>query len=372
MISSEEWKIELNTRRSNLWQIIQMNGCDIGLIFASSQHPQNFRYITNFAPTMGDMWAVVYGESKYGCVLTFDWDIAQARHISGIEDWTGVFTPVPAVIEITASHSPRRIAVIGLSHLPARAYSEILNRFPEVEFVDVEDEFLLLRRKKSLLEIEILQEAVRVTDVALEHIRSRLQPGMSEHEISAEILYFFQSRGISKLAFSPLIVSGNDHPVMVRDTTDRELQFGDTVLIDIGAEFEGYQADVSRTYVVGEASEIQQQTWDFIKKAYQAVVEIVKPGTVCRDLQIAADQAFLTGGYQMVHRIGHGIGMATSFEWPSLDTETASLEPGMTIAIEPGLYIDGIGSMKLEDSLLITGEGYEALSTSPSELVILV
>jgi len=91
-------------------------------------------------------------------------------------------------------------------------------------------------RKKSALELDLLREAVRITDDAMESLRDKLKVGMTEHDVSAELLYYFQKRGISRLAFSPLVMSGGHNPVMVRDTTERRLKEGDAVLVDIGAE----------------------------------------------------------------------------------------------------------------------------------------
>ena len=365
-----DWKTEIASRRKKLWEIIQRNKCDLGLVYSSSEHPQNFRYITNFVPTMGDMWALVNAEQQMECALTFHWELEQARLQSGIDDWYGDFEPLPVVKKRLEGHLPQRIAVVGMDRMPARAFGNLVNDFPNVSFVDVEDEYTCLRRKKSALELDLLREAVRITDGAMESLRDKLKAGMTEFDVSAELLYYFQKRGISRLAFSPLVMSGRHNPVMVRDTTDRRLEAGDAVLVDIGAEYEGYQADVSRTFVLGDPNEAQLRVWNTIEKAHQAVIALSRPETPCNALQTAADEIFNAAGLSLIHRIGHGIGMATSFEWPSLDTETQPLEPGMTIALEPGAYIEGAGSMKLEDSVLITDHGCELLSRCSREVKV--
>jgi Xaa-Pro dipeptidase len=98
--------------------------------------------------------------------------------------------------------------------------------------------------------------------------------------------------------------------------------------------------------------------------AYEAVIELARPGVPCRELHMAGASVVAAAGYQLAHRIGHGIGLATSYEWPSLDTEESPLEPGVTICIEPGIYTPGAGNMKLEDDVLITATGYEMLTRS--------
>ena len=361
---------ELATRRDKLWDIVEDNGCHAALVYGNQEHSANFRYLADFVPTMGDMWGVLSGKEKMECVLTFHWEIEEARQRSGIDGWYGEFDPLPMVIELLRSHPHERIAVAGRDRLPISSYERLQANLTRSVFIDIGAQFSALRRIKSAFEISLLREAAAITDAAMDAIRTKIQPGVSEHALAAELLYYFQSHGISRLAFSPLVVSGNENPVIARDPTDRHLQVGDTVMIDIGAEYQGYQADVTRTFVLGEANPIQQRAWDTVLKAYQAVLDITRPGTPCSSLHSTAQEILAGAEYPMLHRIGHGIGLATSFEWPSLDTESSPLAPGMTIAIEPAVYARGAGSMKLEDSLLVTEVGCEVLSNCSRALII--
>jgi Xaa-Pro aminopeptidase len=166
------------------------------------------------------------------------------------------------------------------------------------------------------------------------------------------------------------VISGNDDPIPIREPTERTIEHGDSVMVDIGAAYDGYQADASRTFVIGEPSELQQRVWEAVSRAYDAALATVRPGVACTRVQRAAAEAAEASGFRLAHRIGHGIGLATSFEWPSLDTEEAPLEPGVTICIEPGVYAPGIGNMKLEDDVLITEHGCELLTTSDQTLEV--
>jgi Xaa-Pro aminopeptidase len=360
----------LISRRRKLSDIIQTNECEAGLVYGNQEHSANFRYLINFVPTMGDMWGVIPNNGDIECVLTFHWEIEEARQRSGFYNWYGQFDPLPRVIQLLDAGRPKRLAVIGLDRLPVSSFEKLRERFGDTEFVDIGDQFSILRRYKSPTEMALLRHAVSITDRAMHGIREKLQPGMTEHSIAAELLYDFQSQGISRLAFSPLVVSGIDNPVIARETTGRQIQIGDTVMIDIGADYEGYQADLTRTFVLGRASQTQERAWQVVCEAYQAVLEITRPGIPCRQLHAKAARIMADAGYPMLHRIGHGIGLATSFEWPSLDTEPGPLEPGMTIAIEPAVYAAGTGSMKLEDSLVITEDGCEVLSGCSRDLVV--
>jgi Xaa-Pro aminopeptidase len=370
MISQKDWQSELEGRRSRVWAIIEGAGAEVGIVYGSADQPGNFRYLTNFAPTMGEMWAIVSGPTSMKCVLNFQWELVGARQRSGINDWVGEFDTVPAVVAALEARGSKRVAVVGLERMPALAYQAIRSSLPDTTFLDIGCDFTKLRRYKSNLELELLREAVRRTDEVMEAVRSELRPGMTEHELAARILYDFHSRGTIELAFTPLVMSGNDDPVLVRDPTDRKLQTGDSVMIDIGGTYEGYQADVTRTFVLGEPNPEQRRAWDTILQAHSAVLKRARPGVTCSTLHEAAVEIMQGAGYHLPHRIGHGIGLATSFEWPSLDTESGSLEPGMTIAIEPGVYRHGVGSMKLEDSLVITEDGNEVLSKCSTALEV--
>ncbi len=367
LITNQEWKQELDARRSAFREIVARSDCDLALIYGGWGHAEPFRYLTNFTPVLGDAYASVTAETM-ACVLNFNWQLIEAREQSGIEEWYGAFDPLPTVINVMKAAAPKRIGVVGLHRLPFVAYSAIQSAFPGAAFVDLGSEVAALRRHKSPLEIRLLREAGRITDAAFDAIRTELRPGVTEVEIAARVAYLMQQAGAG-LSFEPTVVSGNDHPIPIRLPTERKLQAGDSVMIDIGAMVQGYQADATRTFVLGEPNANQQKVWDAILRAYDAVFERIRPGVPCRELHQAAVAEIEGAGYKLAHRIGHGIGLSTSFEWPSLDTENAPLEVGMTFCIEPGIYVEGSGDMKLEDDVVVTADGYELLTKSARNLM---
>ncbi len=362
-----DWEPELSSRFTSLLHFAIDADCEALLVYASREHAEPFRYLTNFVPTLGDMWAIVpdLDREQTSCFLNFDWELNEAARLSGIPDWHGRFDILPLVVEKIKQLDARRIAVLGLDRIPWRAYETLCSAFPGVEWVDLQPEFERMRRIKTPFEIHVLEEAARITDLALEEIREIARPGVTEKEISAQVLYTFYREG-AEPAFSPLVMGGLDTEtaVIARSPRSRPLENGDTLMVDIGASLQGYQVDVARTIVLGNPSAQQQKTWDTIIKTYNAVIQLAQPGVPCHKLHTAAQKIFQEAGAALIHRIGHGIGLATSFEWPSLDCETALLQPGMTLAIEPGIYAPGVGAMKLEDSIVITETGCEAISRS--------
>jgi Xaa-Pro dipeptidase len=303
------------------------------------------------------------------CVLNFNWQLEEARRLSGVEAWYGLFDPHPRLTELLKAAAPQRIGVVGLHRLPVTAFEAIKTALPGVTFEDITSAVAFLRRQKSPLEARLLREAGRITDAAFDAIRTEIKPGMTEVEVAARLGYHMQGMG-AELSFAPTVVSGNLDPIPIRMPTQRQLEIGDSVMIDMGAEYQGYQADASRTFVLGEPNDKQREVWETIVRAYDASLAKIRPGVPCNELHKAAVQVFTDAGYDLVHRVGHGIGLATSFEWPSLDTETSPLIEGMTFCLEPGIYVEGAGNMKYEDDVLVTKDGYELLTSSSNAIVV--
>lgn len=366
-MSSAAWQEELAGRRERAREVAAEAGGAALLVFGCDGHGQAFRHLTGFQPVLGDMWLLLDRAPR--CVLTFQWQIVEARAISGIDRWEAAFDPVPLVIGAVREARARRLAVAGLERMPVRAHAALLEGVPGLELVDVGAELAALRRRKSRLEVELLREAARVTDRMLDVARERARPGVTENDLVAAMSSVPLEVG-GALSFEPSVIAGVDEPIPIRRPTGRPLRAGDSVMVDVGAAIDGYQADASRTFVIGPASDRQQAAWEVVRRAYAAAVELARPGVPCRELHRAGSAIIAEAGFTVEHRIGHGIGLATSYEWPSLDTETAALEPGMTICIEPGVYAPGVGNMKLEDDFVITADGCAALTHADATLEV--
>jgi Xaa-Pro aminopeptidase len=199
----------------------------------------------------------------------------------------------------------------------------------------------------------------------------QMRVGGRETEVAAALAAIPLSVG-GECAFEPTVISGVDEPVPIRRSTDRTLRVGDSVMVDVGAALQGYQGDATRTFVLGTPSGAQLAAWDVVRRAYDAALNLARPGVPCKELHRASSEIIEGAGFSVAQRIGHGIGLATSYEWPSLDTEEAALESGFTICLEPGVYAPGIGNMKLEDDLVITDDGCEILTQSDATLAVAV
>jgi len=313
------------------------------------------------------MWGILTGPDTMSCVLTFHWGLDAARAQSGIDVWHGEFDPVPRVAQILSAAKPSKVGVIGFHRVPAAALSRIETESSCFELRDADSLSLAIRRLKAPEEVACLSEAAAITERALDASISRIQPGITEREISALLAYEIRRQG-GDLSFPPMVLSGGRSPVIFRLPTAYPIQVGTSVMIDVGAEYSGYQADIARTFVLGRPTPELQRAHSAVQGAHEAILESARPGVPCRSLHTTGAAVLQRSGYEVLHRMGHGVGLATSFEWPSLDTEEALLEEGMTLAIEPAVYVQGVGSVKLEDMILITRTGFSFLSRSSREL----
>ncbi|MBV8941620.1 MAG: aminopeptidase P family N-terminal domain-containing protein, partial [Solirubrobacterales bacterium] len=176
------WRKELEDRRARARQLTDAAGADALLVFGCDRHGQGFRYLTGFEPVLGDMWLLLDG-SDAQCVLTFQWQLPEARAASGIERWEAAFDPVSLVVALLRGAAVRRLAVAGLDRLPVPAYAAINEGIPGLEVLDLGAELGALRRRKTPLEVKRLRAAARVTDCMLDAARERIRPGVTENEI---------------------------------------------------------------------------------------------------------------------------------------------------------------------------------------------
>lgn len=267
-------------------------------------------------------------------------------------------------------------------------------RAPEV-FVDVEDVIHEMRLIKEPEEIERMREAARITAAAHRKAQEVCRPGLFEYQIQAEMEYVFHYQGADRPAY-PSIVAGGANACVLHYTENRsELRDGDILLIDAGCEVEGYAADVTRTFPVGDSvSEAQRAVWDIVAEAQAEAIEAVQPGATFDDYHQAAlrvlvrgmidldllegevDGLIEEGAYRpfFMHRTGHWLGLDVHDvgRYKVATDQWRTLAPGMTLTVEPGLYVPpdaegvpdelrGVG-VRIEDDVLVTEGDPEVLT----------
>lgn len=223
-----------------------------------------------------------------------------------------------------------------------------------------------LRLIKSGEEIEKIRQATKITVCALNFIRDFIRPGKTEIEISGELERFIRYNGGTSSAFDIIVASGPNSSYPHHITSKRKIGKNEPVLIDIGAEFQGYKSDLTRVFFSGKISLLAQRVYAIVLRAQKQAISRIKPGALTREIDQAARQIIGKNGFgrRFGHNLGHGVGLEVH-EAPGISGKTASiLKKNMVFTIEPGIYLPGKFGIRIEDVVLVTQKGVEILSVS--------
>jgi len=231
-----------------------------------------------------------------------------------------------------------------------------------------------LRMRKDAAEIDALRRAGAAIDRVHARMGEWLRPGRTEAEVGADITAAIVEEGHTHADFV-IVGSGPNGASPHHDVSDRVIERGDVVVIDIGGPIpEGYNSDSTRTYAVGEPRDSDvAETYAVLQRAQRAAVEAVRPGATAQEVDQAARVIIADAGYgeYFIHRTGHGIGLDVHEEPYIVGGNTLPLEAGMAFSVEPGIYQPGRWGARIEDIVVVTADGVEALNNRPHELVVL-
>jgi Xaa-Pro aminopeptidase len=231
-----------------------------------------------------------------------------------------------------------------------------------------------LRMRKDAAEIDALRRAGAAIDRVHERIGEWLRPGRTEADVGADIRAAIVEEGHAHADFV-IVGSGPNGASPHHDVSGRVIERGDVVVVDIGGPLpEGYNSDSTRTYVMGEPRDADvAATYSVLRRAQQAAVDAVRPGTRAEAVDAAAREIIAEAGFgeQFIHRTGHGIGLDVHEDPYIVGGNQLVLEPGMAFSVEPGIYHAGRWGARIEDVVVVTEDGVEPLNTRPHDLVVL-
>ena len=243
---------------------------------------------------------------------------------------------------------------------------EILkNIMPDAEFINISG--AALRMIKDENEQKLLFDSAQLALKALENIKPFIKAGVTEKQVANKLVNEMRILGAQKESFDPIVASGPNGALPHAKPTDRVIQDGDLVTIDYGALYNGFASDITRTLHIGEVKDEKlKEIYEVVKEAQQRGVDAVKPGvTTCEIDKVCRDYITEKGyGKYFVHSTGHGLGIEVH-EFPNVTARKeydVILEPGMVITVEPGIYIEGFGGVRIEDDVLVTKDGHKILS----------
>ncbi len=247
------------------------------------------------------------------------------------------------------------------------AYREAI----ECELKPIENALATLRQVKTESELVYLRKAEKIGDMAFSQILGELKPGVTELEIAARLTYAMQMLGAEGNSFPPIVASGIHSSMPHAMPSEKKLEYGDFVTLDFGCRYKGYCSDMTRTVVIGKASEKQKHIYHTVLRAQEAALRSVRAGMPGRELDAVAREIIDAAGYEgcFGHSLGHSIGLEVH-ETPSAGPRsTHTLEDGMLITIEPGIYVQDFGGVRIEDLVVVRKDGCENLTHSTKELL---
>jgi len=273
----------------------------------------------------------------------------------------------PSPLDLLVADLPgMRLRRVGFDALPADVYLTLTEKVSDTTFAPGPDAMWGMRVIKSDEEIEYIRKAAKIADEGQKTAANVIRPGMREFEVAAEVEYTMRVLGSEDEGHRTIVTSGPRTILAVVSgyTTERKIRDGELVVVDTGATINGYRSDIGRTYVAGKPTPKQKEIYQLIRKAWGAAFACVKPGTVAADADVAGRKVL--GEYEEYfdHELGHGLGL--SFEPPFLGKGRKDVfRENMVVALELGLYIDSFGGMLVEDTVLVTKDGAERLSSPP-------
>ena len=310
--------------------------------------------------------ALVLPELELQKVANLPYKLQVFSYSENPAEWDAAFRKAAQALGLDG----KRIGV-ELRQLRLLEFRYVKNAAPEADFPDAGDALSQLRLRKDKTEVEAMRRAVQIAQSALEATIPLIKIGMTEKELSAElVMQLFKHGSEPEMPFSPIVSSGPNSANPHASPSDRKLQAGDLLVVDWGAAHGGYISDLTRTFAVGEVDAEYAKIHKIVQEANAAGRAASKPGVPCASVDKAARDVIEQAGYgkYFTHRTGHGIGME-GHEDPYMRGDNMQLlEPGMAFTVEPGIYLAGRNGVRIEDNVVITESGADVLSDMPREM----
>lgn len=364
------------SRQEKLNQAIQNKGFDAialnpgasltyltGLQFHLSERPT----IAIFSP--GNAPVLMLPELEAAKVLELEYPLHAVTYPEDPAKWPAAFQQGVQLAGLGSSNigvEDRAFRFLELQVLQAA--------LPEARFHNAVDVTAQLRMYKDEEEQANIQKAVDIAQNALEYTLPMIKVGMSEREVVAELVRQLFKHGSSpELPFQPLVASGPNSANPHAFPGNRKLKAGDLVVIDWGANVNGYFSDLTRTFAIAEYTEAQKKIHDTVRQANQVARETAAPGVVCSQVDDAARGLIEKAGFgtYFIHRTGHGFGLEIHEEPYIRGDNPMTLEPGMVFTIEPGIYITDQDGVRIEDDVVVTNEGLHSFSNFKREIQVI-
>jgi Xaa-Pro dipeptidase len=310
--------------------------------------------------------AIVLPELELQKVASLPYELQVFAYPENPSEWDHAFRKAVQALSLDGKRigvEPRQLRLLEFRHVKAGA--------PEADYPDASEVLSALRLRKDQAEVEAMRQAVKIAQNALEATIPLIKIGMTEKELSAELVVQLLKHGSEpEIPFAPIVSGGPNGANPHASPSDRKLQVGDLLVVDWGATYDGYISDLTRTFAIGEVDDEYQKIHKIVQEANAAGRAAAKPGVPCANVDQAARDVIKKAGYgtYFTHRTGHGIGMEGHEEPYMRGDNMQLLEPGMAFTVEPGIYLPNRNGVRIEDNVVITETGADVLSDMPREI----
>lgn len=292
----------------------------------------------------------------------------QTKNFEIVEQTEGLYKKL---VEEIKNVGAKKIGFEGrTTSLSFDEYSFLKKNLPDAELKSIEVDSL--RQIKDSAEISLIRRACEIGDRAFEEVLNFIKAGVTEIEVAAELENFMRKFGAEKTSFDTIVASGVRGSLPHGIATDKIIESGEFVTMDFGAIFQGYCSDMTRTICVGKASDRQKKIYDDVLNAQLHGLEVIKVGASGKAVDAAVRDKLKAADLDkfFIHALGHSLGIEIHEE-PRLSrlSKCESLEVGMILTDEPGVYFPNVGGLRIEDTVLVTKDGAETLTKSPKHLI---
>lgn len=356
----------MTTKRvERLRKLLEENGLE-ALLIAS---PHNRRYISGFTGSAGFV-VITSGDNYF--LTDFRYREQAAKQVQGFQIVEHGTSPIDDIRDILEKAG---IGSLGFEQEHV-SYGEYLQWGKTLKAIGLKPAAGLvekLRMIKDEAELQVMQEAADLADSTFKHILGVLAPGIRESDIALEMEVYMRSHGATSSSFDTIVASGERSALPHGVASDRIIGTNEFVKLDFGAYYNGYCSDLTRTVVIGQPSDKHKEIYNIVLEAQLHALANIRPGMTGMEADALCRDIITKYGYgdNFGHSTGHGLGMEVH-EAPRLSRLSDTiLTPGMTVTVEPGIYVPGFGGVRIEDDIVITESGIKILTSSPKELICL-
>ncbi|HJM12323.1 MAG TPA: aminopeptidase P family protein [Candidatus Marinimicrobia bacterium] len=321
-----------------------------------------------------------FSGSAASCLITTDgsyfisdgrYDVQSKNQVKGLERFIDFGTHLSIIEKNNLIQNGLKLGFEG-DHTSVSQFKAMQDVFSNVNWESTSMLMENLQAIKDQSELDAIRTAVEITDAIYEEIIPMLKVGTTEKDVAIQLVTRYRQESDGE-AYPPIVAGGPNSALPHAVPGDRPFEKGDFIVIDAAAKISGYHADMTRTPVVGEATDKHREIYNTVKDAQQAGCDTAKAGMTCKEVDNVTRDYITEKGYgeYFNHGTGHGLGLEIHTEPRMSQLSTQTLETNNVVTIEPGIYLEGWGGVRIEDDVIIHEEGCEVLNKTTKELVVL-